>query len=272
MKCPSCQFENRAGAKFCKKCGGRLELKCPSCGSPYEPNSAFCDECGQHLTPTKATVPIDYSQPHTYTPKSLADKILSTSKSLEGERKLVTVLVADVAGYTAMSEKLDPEEVHQIMDGCVRILMEEIHKYEGTIDKFTGDGDMALFGAPVAHEDHAQRACYAALGIRKALEPYADKVKKESKIDFKMRVGLNSGPVIVGTVGRDLRMEYAAVGETVNLASRMQTLAHPGTILVSRDTHKMARDFFKLKPLGKKSVKGKEEAVEAYELLETTQA
>jgi len=208
---------------------------------------------------------------HTYTPKSLADKILSTSKSLEGERKLVTVLVADVAGYTAMSEKLDPEEVHQIMDGCVKILMEEIHKYEGTIDKFTGDGVMALFGAPVAHEDHAQRACYAALGIRKALEPFADKVKKESKIDFKMRVGLNSGPVIVGAVGRDLRMEYAAVGETVNLASRMQTLAHPGTILVSRDTHKMARDFFKLKPLGKKSVKGKEEAVEAYELLEATQ-
>ena len=271
MKCPKCLFENAEGIKFCGECGAKLERICPQCNYRNAPGIKFCGECGHSLREDKSPPPVDYSQPHTYTPKFLADKILTSRQSLEGERKLVTVLVADVAGYTAMSEKLDPEEVHQIMDGCLKILMDEIHKYEGTIDKFTGDGVMALFGAPVAHEDHARRACYAALGIQKALEPYADKVKKESKIDFKMRVGLNSGPVIVGAVGGDLRMDYAAVGDTVNLASRMQTLAHPGTILVSRDIHKMARDFFKFKPLGKKAVKGKEEAVEAYELLEATQ-
>jgi len=136
----------------------------------------------------------------------------------------VTVLFADVVGYTSMSEKLDPEEVHQIMEGCFQILMDEIHRYEGTIDKFTGDGVMALFGAPLAHEDHAQRACYAALAIQKALETYGQKVEKDCKLPFKMRVGLNSGPVIVGSVGKDLKMDYTAVGDTVNLASRTQTM------------------------------------------------
>ena len=134
------------------------------------PDSKFCDECG-HSTETslKKPLPIDYSQPQSYTPKFLADKILTTRSSIEGERKLVTVLFADVANYTSMSEKLDPEEVHQIMDGCFNILMDEIHRYEGTINQFTGDGVMALFGAPLAHEDHAQRACHAALSIQKAV-------------------------------------------------------------------------------------------------------
>jgi len=195
----------------------------------------------------------------------LAEKILSSGKSLEGERKLVTVLFADVAGYTAMSEKLDPEEVHQIMEGCFQILMAEIHRYEGTIDTFTGDGVMALFGAPWGPEGHAQRACYAALAIQKTLEAYGQKVEKDCKIPFRMRVGLNSGPVIVGSVGKDLKMDYTAVGDTVNLASRMQTMAEPGRILVSADVYKMARDFFNFKSRGKMSVKGKEEALEAYE-------
>jgi predicted ATPase len=154
------------------------------------------------------------------------------------------------------------------MDECFKILMDEIHKYEGTIDKFTGDGVMALFGAPVAHEDHAQRACYAALAIQRALEEYSGKIEKECGVDFKMRVGLNSGPVIVGSVGNDLRMDYTAIGDTTNLASRMQTMAKPGSILVSADTHKMARDFFNFESLGKLRVKGKEEPVEAYQLIE----
>jgi len=269
MKCPKCQADNPEEALFCIRCGTGLEIKCSACGKTSPPGSNFCMKCGHDLGKPAPTV--DYSRPQTYTPKFLADKILTGRQSLEGERKLVTVLFADVANYTAMSEKLDPEEVHQIMDGCFKILMDEVHKYEGTVDKFTGDGMIALFGAPVAHEDHAQRACYAALGIQKALEPYADKVKKESKVDFKMRVGLNSGPVIVGAVGSDLRMDYTAVGDTVNLASRMQTLAQPGTVLVSKDVHKMTRDFFKFRHLGKLAVKGREEAVDAYELLEATQ-
>jgi class 3 adenylate cyclase/tetratricopeptide (TPR) repeat protein/energy-coupling factor transporter ATP-binding protein EcfA2 len=268
VKCPKCQFNNRVGAKFCKECGAELELVCPSCSSPYTPGSKFCDECGQALGEPKASPAIDYSEPYSYTPKFLADKIIDTRKSIEGERKLVTVLFADVANYTSISEKLDPEEVHQIMDGCFKVLMDETHRYEGTIDKFTGDGIMALFGAPVAHEDHAQRACYAALAIQKAIGEYGDKLDKECGVEFKMRIGLNSGLVIVGSVGNDLRMDYTAIGDTTNLASRMETRAKPSSVLVSEDTYKLAKDFFKFEPVGEVEVKGKEEPVEAYQLME----
>jgi hypothetical protein len=172
MKCSKCQFENREEAKFCKKCGNKLELICPSCVHPYQPDSIFCDECGHDLREAKPATPIDYSEPQSYTPKFLADKILTTRSSIEGERKLVTVFFTDVASYTALADKLYPEEIHQIMDGAFKILMDEIHRFEGTINQFTGDGIMALFGAPMAHEDHAQRACHAALSIQKAIVEY----------------------------------------------------------------------------------------------------
>ena len=208
MKCPKCQFENRADAQFCLECGQRLEVACLQCGKKLPPLAKFCDGCGQDLRGQGPAPPIDYAKPKSYTPQFLADKILTTRSSIEGERKLVTVLFADVANFTPMAEKLDPEEVHQIMDGCFRILMDEIHRYEGTINQFTGDGIMALFGAPVAHEDHAQRACYAALSIQSTLREYGDKLKKEHGVDFNMRIGLNSGPVVVGSIGDDLRMDY----------------------------------------------------------------
>jgi class 3 adenylate cyclase len=166
-----------------------------------------------------------------------------------------------------MSEKLDPEEVHQIMDGCFKILMDEIHKYEGTINQFTGDGVMALFGAPLSHEDHAQRACYAALSIQKTLKNYSDKIKQDYDFDFKMRIGLNSGTVVVASIGDDLRMDYTAVGDTTNLAARMESKAEPGRILLSGATHKLVKDFFEFYPLGKVEVKGKEQSQEAYELI-----
>ena len=169
MKCPKCSFENREGAKFCLECGEKLEFQCSKCGKILPAEAKFCDGCGYNLGSLKESPSIDFNQPQSYTPKYLADKILTTRSSIEGERKLVTVLFADIADFTSMSEKLDPEEVHQIMDGCFKILMGEIHKYEGTINQFTGDGVMALFGAPVAHEDHAQRACHAALSIQKAI-------------------------------------------------------------------------------------------------------
>ncbi len=267
MKCPKCLFENPEGSKFCNRCAGRLEPICPQCGNTNPPGSRFCNQCAFDLAESRTAPLIDYTRPQTYTPKFLTDKILTARQSLEGERKLVTVLFADVAGYTAMSEKLDSEEVRQIMDGCFKILMDEIHRYEGTITQFTGDGAMALFGAPVAHENHAQRACYAALAIQKGLEGYGEKVKKDCGIDFKMRIGLNSGPVIVGSVGADLKMDYTAIGDTVNLASRMQTMAQPGGVLVAPDAYRLARDFFEFHPLGKLKVKGKEEPVEAYRLL-----
>jgi class 3 adenylate cyclase/tetratricopeptide (TPR) repeat protein len=267
MECQKCQFENRPGAKFCLKCGTELELQCPRCGKRLPSAAVFCDECGFRLTAAPEPAPIDYSRPRSYTPKFLADKILTTRSSIEGERKLVTVLFADVAGYTSMAEKLDPEEVHQIMDGCFKILMTEIHKYEGTINQFTGDGVMALFGAPVAHEDHAQRACKAALGIQAALRAYGEKVKKECGADFKMRIGLNSGPVVVGAIGDDLRMDYTAVGDTTNLALRMQTAAGPDHTLVSENTHRLVKTYFEFEPLGPLAVKGKEKAHPAYTLI-----
>jgi class 3 adenylate cyclase/tetratricopeptide (TPR) repeat protein len=241
-------------------------MTCPNCSADVLLADKFCGKCGHDLGELTEAPEIDFNQPQSYTPKFLADKILNNRSSIEGERKLVTVLFADVADYTSMAEKFDPEEVHQIMDGCFKILMDEIHSYEGTINQFTGDGVMALFGAPVAHEDHAQRACHAALSIQKALGDYGKKLKDDRGVDFLMRIGLNSGPVIVGSIGDDLRMDYTAVGDTTNLAARMEGMAQPGTTLGTDNTHKLARDFFEFESLGKVEVKGKEEPVEAYEL------
>lgn len=177
MKCPQCQTENRDSKKFCRECGAKLQAVCPQCRSEITPEDKFCGECGQDLRKPKEAPAIDYNEPQSYTPKHLADKILSNRTAIAGERKLVTILFADVANSTAMFENLDPEQVHEIMDGCFRILMEEIHRYEGTVNQFRGDGIMALFGAPIAHEDHAQRGCYAALAIQNALVPYAEKLR-----------------------------------------------------------------------------------------------
>ena len=195
MQCPDCRTDNPDSRKFCRRCGVKLTLLCRKCGSENLPDDYFCGECGHDLRKPEEAPPIDYSQPQSYTPKYLADKILTTRSSIEGERKLVTVLFADVANYTSISEKLDPEEVHQIMDGCFKILMDEIHRYEGTINQFTGDGVMALFGAPVAHEDHAQRACHAALSIQKAIEEYGEKIKEaaRSRVQDADRAELRSG-------------------------------------------------------------------------------
>src|SRR6056297_2814593 len=265
MKCPKCQFDNRDSAKFCIECGEKFKQICPECHKTLPVSAKFCDECGCNLS--AAQKPPDYSEPQSYTPKFLADKILTNRSAIEGERKRVTILFADVANYTPLAEKLDPEEVHQIMDGCFKILMDEIHKYEGTINQFTGDGVMALFGAPVAHEDHAQRACHAALAIQKGISAYGETIKKNYGSGFEIRIGLNTGPVIVGAIGDDLRMDYTAVGDTVNMASRMESLAEAGTVLTSANTHKTARDFFDFEPLGEIRVKGKETPQSAFRLV-----
>ena len=234
-------------------------MKCPYCQSESREGINFCEESS----------PINYDQPQSYTPKFLAYKILTSRASLEGERKYVTVMFADVADFTSISEKLDPEDVHTIMDGCFRILMEETHKFEGTINQFTGDDIMALFGAPVAHEDHAARACHTAISIQKAMGDYGEHVAKDYGVDFKLRIGLNSGPVIVGAIGDDLRMDYSAIGDTTNLASRMEAIAEPGKIIISNATHRLIKDYFECRSLDNVVIKGKKNPLELFGLIKT---
>jgi class 3 adenylate cyclase/tetratricopeptide (TPR) repeat protein len=267
MKCTKCQFENPHGLKFCGQCGTKLERVCPHCNFANPPQFKFCGECGYDLSSPPEASQLDYSSPQSYTPKFLAEKILTSRSAMEGERKLVTVLFADVANFTTLSEKLDPEEVHGIMDGCFSILMDEIHRYEGTINQFTGDGVMALFGAPVAHEDHAQRACYAALAIQKAMAGYGERVRNGHGVDFKMRIGLNSGPVIVGSIGDDLRMDYTAVGDTTNLAARIQQVAEAGQVWVSQETHHMIQNYFHDEFVAETPLKGKTKIQRVYRVL-----
>jgi len=267
MKCPKCQFENSDDAKFCNECGDKLESICTECNKTNPLGSKFCNECGNDLTKPNESASVDYSKPQSYTPNFLADKILTTRSTIEGERKLVTVFFADVANYVKMSAALDPEEVHEIMDGCFKILMDEIHEYEGTINQFTGDGIMALFGAPVSHEDHAQRACYAALSVQEAIKEYGAGIEKKTGAVFEMRIGLNSGLVIVGSIGDDLRMDYTAIGDTTNLASRIQQAAEPGKIWLSNNTRKSIGGFFKIESVGDFEFKGISEKQPAFQLL-----
>ena len=296
MKCVSCQHENPLGQKFCGECGARLEAVCASCQTKNPPGQKFCGECGAPLAgkPAPAVAParpvdvaparpvdvaparpVDvaparpadrFASPDAYTPKHLADKILTSKTAIEGERKIVTVMFSDVSGFTAMSEKLDPEDVHGIMDRVFEVILEAVHRYEGTVNQFLGDGVMALFGAPIAHEDHAQRALSAALTIQEGLKPLAEEVKRTHGIEFRMRMGINTGPVVVGAIGRDLRMDYTAVGDTTNLAARLLSIAKPGQIVTSRRTQNLRDRFFAFEDLGDFQLKGKSEPVRAYAL------
>jgi class 3 adenylate cyclase len=242
MRCSKCGRENRAGRRFCAHCGAKLTLVCASCKAENEPGEQFCGECGEPLAePAKPRPPSD---PLSYTPKHLAEKILTTRSALEGERKQVTVLFADVKGSMGLSEQIDPEEWHKIMDRFFAILSEGVHRFEGTINQYTGDGIMALFGAPIAHEDHAQRACYAALHLRDELRPYADELRIARGVSFSVRMGPNSGEVVVGKIGEDLRMDYTAQGHTVGLAARMEQLAETRSIYLTEHTAKLVGGYF----------------------------
>jgi class 3 adenylate cyclase len=245
-------------------------MRCPKCQFDNPEEMDFCGKCATDLRIDKETPPKSDYHPQSYTPKFLADKILTTRSSIEGERKRVTVLFADVANYTSMSERLNPEDVHQIMDGCFKILMDEIHDNQGTINQFTGDGVMALFGAPLALEDHAIKACHASLAIQNATKNYSKELETEFGVDFKLRIGLNSGQVVVGSIGDDLRMDYTAIGDTTNLAARMESIAEPGTIMISPNTYKQIRQYFIFEPIGEIKVKGKVEPMAVYKLIGKT--
>src|SRR5437899_3276888 len=274
MRCPQCAHENPQGVKFCGQCGARLQALCPACGVSNPPANKFCGECGAPMTaaapapaPTAAAAPARYASPEAYTPKHLAEKILTSKGALEGERKSVTVMFSDVSGFTAMSERLDPEEVHAIMDRAFEVILGSVHRYEGTINQFLGDGVMALFGAPIAHEDHAHGALSAALAIQEGLVPLQEDVRRTHGVDFRIRMGINTGLVVVGAIGGDLRMDYTAVGDTTNLAARFLGLAKPGQIVVSRRTQHLRDGFFVFEDLGEFQVKGKTEPVRAYALI-----
>jgi class 3 adenylate cyclase/tetratricopeptide (TPR) repeat protein len=267
MRCPQCQFENRDDIRFCEECGAKLRQACPACGSATPPGRKFCGNCGQALTAAAPPAP-KFATPQAYTPKHLAEKILTSKNSIEGERKNVTVMFADVCGFTVMSERLDPEEIHAIMDRAFEVILEAVHRYEGTINQFLGDGVMALFGAPIAHEDHAHRALSAALAIQEGLTPLGEDVLRTHGVEFRVRMGINTGLVVVGAIGKDLRMDYTAVGDTTNLAARLLSLAQPGQIVVSRRTQHLREGYFVFEELGEFQVKGKTEPVRAYALMD----
>ncbi len=220
MRCPQCHQETPPGMRFCGQCGTRLEVACSACGNDNSPENKFCGHCGAPLS-GGATPPAQPASPEAYTPKHLAHKILTSRPALEGERKQVTVLFADVKGSMELLADRDPEEAHELLDPVVERMMDAVHRYEGTVSEVRGDGVMALFGAPLAHEDHAVRACYAALAMQSAIRRYDEEVRHSHGVKAQIRVGVNSGEVVVRAIGSDLRMDYAAVGESTHLAGRM---------------------------------------------------
>jgi class 3 adenylate cyclase len=282
MRCPRCNKENLEDASFCMKCGARLALVCPQCGTelPLDPDVRFCFKCGgeiEHLaeahtaaldTPVLSTAEGIAERLQRLVPKEFAERLLATRGKVEAERRMVTILFSDVKGSTAMAGELDPEDWMEIMGGAFDVLIEPIYRYEGTLVRLMGDAILAFFGAPIAHEDDAERACRAALKIVEGAQRYAARLEEDRGIrGFNVRVGINTGLVVVGEVGSDLRVEYTAMGDAANLAARMESAAQPGTILITEDTHRLITSMFETEALGLIEVKGKAEPVPVHRVL-----
>jgi class 3 adenylate cyclase/tetratricopeptide (TPR) repeat protein len=275
MKCSQCDFDSPPGMKFCGQCGAKLGSPCPHCGSESPPGFKFCGECGSPLGPAEVAAPstevVRGSQYPTatlqsYTPPHLTDHLLQSKIALEGERKQVTVLFCDLVGSTSLAERLGPETMHFLLNRFFELALGEVHRYEGTINQFLGDGFMALFGAPIAHEDHARRAALAALGLRKLMREHRSDLGGPPGVDLRVRMGMNTGWVVIGGIGDQLRKDYTAIGDTTNLAARLQQLAEPGAILVSEETSGFLQGSVQLEALGLLQVKGKEAPVRAFKL------
>jgi len=249
MRCSACGTESSSSARFCAQCGASLARACPRCGHEASPAARFCQECGSALDGPPA-----------------GPAATPAPSPLEGERKQITVLFADVVSSTEIIQDLDPEEAQRLLDGAVQAMMDAVHRYQGTVSRLMGDGLMALFGAPVAHEDHALRACYAALAMQDGVRRYADDAHRRHGIAIQIRVGLNSGPVIVRLLSDDLHRDYTAMGPTVHLAARVEQLARPGTTLLTASTLALAAGFVQVQPLGLTPIRGIAEPVETYTL------
>ena len=263
MQCPGCQHTNPSRAEFCEQCGARLGRVCSNCGGQLAPTVKFCPECGRSVSesfsPRRAS-------PDAYTPKHLAEKILTSKSALEGERKRVTVLFADLRSSLELLVERDPEDARKLLDPVLERMMEAVHRYEGTVNQVMGDGIMALFGAPLAHEDHAVRACYAALRMQDAVKQYAEAVRRTEGVLVQVRVGLNAGEVVVRSIGSDRHMDYTAVGQTTHLAARMEQMAAPGSILLTAEVLRLAEGYVGVKPLGPMAIKGLSEPIDVYEV------
>jgi class 3 adenylate cyclase/tetratricopeptide (TPR) repeat protein len=275
MMCARCRHDNPGDSIFCQECGTRLDAACPSCATPNQLGAKFCKKCGQRLSGPEAEPAIPsprFGAPESYTPKHLAERILTSKAALEGERKQVTVLFADLKGSMELLADRDPEEARKLLDPVLERMMDAVHRYEGTVNQVMGDGIMALFGAPLAHEDHAVRACYAALRMQETVAQYAEGVFRSQGVPIHIRVGLNSGEVLVRAIGSDLHMDYTAVGQTTHLAARMEQMAAPGTVRLTGDTLRLAEGYFEVRSLGPIPVKGLPDPIEIFELTGAGQA
>jgi class 3 adenylate cyclase/tetratricopeptide (TPR) repeat protein len=258
MQCPGCRQANPATARFCATCGTRLAAACTACGAALPSGARFCPACGVAVGPS-------VHSPEAYTPRHLADRILTSRAALQGERKPVTVLFCDLVGSTGLAERLGPDGMHVLLNRFFEIALAEIHRYEGTVNQFLGDGFMALFGAPLAHEDHARRAALAALGVARALErPLV--LDTGAQVTLSVRMGLNTGLVVVGAIGDNLRMDYTAIGDCTHLAARLQQAAGPGEVLLSAATARLIEDHVPFEPYGALEVRGLSAPVTAFRL------
>src|SRR5262252_580830 len=275
MICPRCQAENFLDSAFCDECGVRLESACPNCGEPNRRTAKFCRNCGHTLNASDGVAPSigpTAQAPDTSLPKHLAEKILASRHLLEGERKQVTVLFADIKGSTRLLEGIDPEQAQKLIDPVLHVMMGAVHRYEGTVNQVLGDGIMALFGAPLAHEDHALRACYAALSMQEEMRRHRERLGQPEETGLQIGIGMNSGEVVVRSIDNDLNIEYSALGHTTHLAARMEELASAGAIVMTATTLRDVEGFVEVKPLGTVQAKGVTRGVEAYELTGTTAA
>ncbi len=264
MLCAKCNKDNPADASFCEGCGAKLELICPSCKASVTPGARFCKKCGTSVGSAKVDVSATASSPGSQISVA-ADS--DATEAIEGERKTVTALFADIKGSMDLIEDLDPEEARAIVDPALKLMMDAVHRFDGYIVQSTGDGIFALFGAPVAHEDHPQRSLYAALRMQDEVKRYAEKLRAEKGVNLQVRVGANTGEVVVRSIKTGAgNVEYTPIGHSTSLASRLQALAAPGSIAISETVRKLAEGYFALKPLGPARIKGVSEPVNIFEV------